>query len=515
MAHFVILCLLHYLRRECILIASPLDQRPEFVQLQLLFELLPLLIGKLFGRFVLCVDSSLVASALDRHFVLCFCAALVALHLLVEGFVLKECDLEFACMSDMLTARRRTTQQVSPWHHRLELTASSRCAMCAQHRDAIHWCSATLRCKQVDMRSATREVANRSAWLRIPFTRGFALCAELDSCWVPFCFNGMWHDAGTHVVVYHATKYSNLHGPTITAPGSHGIFVDRALMTGHNGHLRDYGVFVHSTVGGAAWYVQSSRPQWPKEPMCFIEATAVSLKTVRGGMTGRYCATGIIGQLNRKVEVRALWVLADDANSPQVQTPVSSHWPLHESVLREPVSDTPNIVWGLQVKAAWHYGGSSVELEASGRAREPGYLSFEAGDHLTVLSPPEPGHAGNLYKAYVYAEAEGEGRGWVPRLLLFAGGAYVAMVLCVLTRPHLNGRFSFVKGMQKGRYILEFDGNEVAIKAEQLWIFDDATGLKEMISAGSRDLLRSHPLDGRDLSSAMLAIGLGSLGLRR
>ena len=46
--------------------------------------------------------------------------------------------------------------------------------------------------------------------------------------------------------------------------------------------------------------------------MCFIEVELVSLKKVQGGMKGRYCATGSPGDVNRKVQLRALWIWGRD-----------------------------------------------------------------------------------------------------------------------------------------------------------------------------------------------------------
>ena len=146
-------------------------------------------------------------------------------------------------------------------------------------------------------------------WHRLPFVKHVPcdMHAARDFTW-----EASWYPAGTLATGYHATLYENLFDGCHKAARSSGILNELCLRTGCNGHKGDTGVFVHASPDGASFYVTSSRPQWPSQPMCFIEVELVSLKKVQGGMKGRYCATGSPGDVNRKVQLRALWIWSRD-----------------------------------------------------------------------------------------------------------------------------------------------------------------------------------------------------------
>ena len=90
------------------------------------------------------------------------------------------------------------------------------------------------------------------------------------------------------------------------SPQYAGILNELGLRTAFNGHKGDNGVLFHGIPDGDAFYAKSARPQWPSEPMCFVEVKVVSLNTVNGGMRGSYCATRSPSDLYRKVQLRAL-----------------------------------------------------------------------------------------------------------------------------------------------------------------------------------------------------------------
>ena len=262
----------------------------------------------------------------------------------------------------------------------------------------------------MDVAGIEEKVSNGMLWARIPFKKSVPVDQSLAT---DFTIQGVYYPAGSIVRGYHATKYSNLFSASTFSPSSSGILHELKLRTGTNGHKGDYGVFFHAGTEGAAFYVQSARPQWPSEPMCFIELSCISAKKVKGGMAGRYCATGVPGVSNNKVQLVALWMLGEDVNV-SATLPLAAQMPLTIEKVLAPSPFKP----GLKVMTNWNYTAkekSDKEVDTL----EAGYLEFEADTKLLVLSSPYPGHAGNFYNDYVYAQnIQSSKSGWVPTLLL-------------------------------------------------------------------------------------------------
>ena len=341
-------------------------------------------------------------------------------------------------------------------------------------------------------------VCGGARWWRAPVKDPVPLNAALAT---DFTFQGVWHRAGTAVVGYHATQYAHLLGPAAHAAGGRGILRERAMVSGPSAHRGDYGVFFHASPEGASFYVQSSRPQWPAEPMAFLELEACSLKAVRGGMAGRYCATGVPGQLNQKVRVVALWILEEDM--PRAADPGPAAFPTRPLAELVPTAvPMERSEAGVDAVACWDY--EVIEKTEDLSKPQRGYLHLAAGDRVRALSPAEPGHRGNVFSRYVFAcNLESGQGGWVPTLCLHQVGCGVAAyVFGLASRPELNGRAGRVLGAQRDRLVLQLNGQRVAIKEENLRVVDEA------IEQFSRPQIRMHPDQGGTCSSWALCAWL-------
>ena len=243
-----------------------------------------------------------------------------------------------------------------------------------------------------------------------------------------------------------------------------------SLRTGKNGHNKYHGVFFHAGVDGAAFYVDSPRPQWPQEPMCFLELACTSMKKVKGGMAQRYCATGQPGTINRKVQLVALWVWCEDIQGPAPPPPplppppsVPEKAPKLVLVPRE-VPKPVCLDAGLTVITNWDYTANG-KCETRD-CQEVGYLKFAANTELVVMSPPYPGHAGNFYSEYVFVEMRQSTLcGWVPTLLLHQPGCGdVAILHKLQSRPNLNGIVVDIQRMQGDRFLVQHGAQRIAVK---------------------------------------------------
>ena len=169
------------------------------------------------------------------------------------------------------------------------------------------------------------KVVNGIRWLRVEFPVGTMLPLDMSLA-EDFELEHVWMPRGSIACAYHATKMENMLQGSASSPGSNGILSDAGLFCGINGHAGKTGVFAHEAPVGAAWYVTRSRPQWPAEPMLFLELQANVLRKVKGGMMGRHCIPGDPGTLQRKASLKAMWMLGEDivaASVPRAPAPAS------------------------------------------------------------------------------------------------------------------------------------------------------------------------------------------------
>ena len=336
------------------------------------------------------------------------------------------------------------------------------------------------------------KAVNGQLWARILFKHSMPLDQSLST---GFEMEGKSFPAGSTVPGFHATKYANLFAASEFAQCSSGILHELNLRTGVNGHKGDHGVFFHCAPEGAAFYVQSSRPKWPFEPMCFIELRSLDAKKVKGGMAGRYCATGVPGMINNKVQLLALCMLAEDFRVPAMLPPV-----LQEPCSKEVVPAASPLTSGLKVITNWDYTAKEKTAEDF-NALEAGYLEFKADSELLVMSPSYPGHAGNFYEGYVYAQNIGTSKfGWAPALLLHQVGCGVMGILrCLRSQPQYNGQVVRIVGKQNCRFVVHSDTvGTIAVKEENLVIFDDQAAIAAFTEDGKQKLKRVHPDKGGD-----------------
>lgn len=359
-------------------------------------------------------------------------------------------------------------------------------------------------------------VCNGERWLRITL-RGMVPLDPLEA--EDYEVAGVWMPSGTSSTVFHATRMQHLIGGTHLAPGSGGILSDGGLRAGQNGHGNRYGVFVHEEPQGAAFYVMSSRPQWPSEPMAIVEARALCLRKVKGGMAGRYSVPAAVGQQRRNIAVEALWLLGSDVVTippcPPPRPPTSSSSPPPPPVAPTPPPVSPSmkptrspapLVSGIQGLASWTYSG----IERKGNQIEGGYLKVKAGQRLRALSCAEPGEAHNLFSHYVFAENETSGeRGWMPTLVFHQPGCGVAgFVHGLVGDKSLNGQSGKIVGVNANeRLVLQLPERQVAVRSDNLRIVDG--GLEVFDSR--KVLLKFHPDKGGDADAFQLARWLVNL----
>ena len=304
----------------------------------------------------------------------------------------------------------------------------------------------------------------------------------------------------SQAIGFHATQLRHLFEGAEHAPSSRGILEDGFLLCGKSTHQGRTGVFMHAQPHGAAFYVTSSRPQWPELPMCFLEVRAFKLRVVKGGMKERYYAPGEPGTIQRMVEILALWVLEVDV---EVSTPA----PTPAVGVARPAGPAPVFVSGSHAIVAWEYPAEEVG-ELGGV--ETGYLACVPGEEVAVLSAPENGHRGNLYASYVYAKKiEGEAQGWIPTLILHQPGyGEVALISGLTVREDLNGRSGRIRGVRgSGRMVVDLGDDEVfAIEESKLRIIDG--NVEDFCHR--RCLFRFHPDRGGNEAAFRLAYWLFS-----
>ena len=122
---------------------------------------------------------------------------------------------------------------------------------------------------------------------------------------------------------------------------------------------------------------------------------------------------------------------------------------------------------------------------------EEGYLQFEADTELLVLSPPYPGHAGNFYNNYVYAQNILSSKcGWAPTLLLHElGCGAIGILQHIRSRSQFNNEVVKLVGKQNNRFVvLSNIVEKIAVKENNLVIFDDLTAITDFINSGKEKL---------------------------
>ena len=105
---------------------------------------------------------------------------------------------------------------------------------------------------------------------------------------------------------------------------------------------------------------------------------------------------------------------------------------------------------GLTYRCLHAYGGIEHSKDGS-MTLEGGYLVLSMGDQVKILCGEEPGHEGNTFLNYVFAESGGL-QGWVPSLLLGPASATVplrwALIHDLQTASHRNGQVLPIVGRQ-------------------------------------------------------------------
>ena len=339
-------------------------------------------------------------------------------------------------------------------------------------------------------------VVNGEAYLRFECSLGpdFAPC--------PQHFKGPagWQSPGELATLYHATTLAAMDGPSRWAPRSRGIRQDDGMVTSLNGHSGRYGVFGHGTAQVA--HMCRDPQDWRS---CFLELRCNYVFVVPSGMRARYVAPGAPGEVNRHCRVAAIWLLQDAARLVLCQPPAQPPVEPKEEPAAEPAA------WNAAGSCAvvWSYAGT--EHTAEGR-QELGYLAVTEGETVEVLSQPHPGHAGNLFAAYVFASGKA-GRGWLPTLLLGPAGPRHAVRRWALVHglrsprgSELNGRiFEVTAERSDGRWLLTEGDEAIAVRPAQYHLFFTAEAV-DLPGRHKKLLLRGHPDKGGDRSIFDLAM---------
>ena len=148
---------------------------------------------------------------------------------------------------------------------------------------------------------------------------------------------------------------------------------------------------------------------------------------------------------------------------------------------------------------------SGLERDPTG-AREGGYLHFERGTMLRVLSAPFPGHEGNVFCSYVFAEFTKDAwqQGWVPTALLHQMGRRSAHAFTHgLQNAALNDMHMRPFAKQFDRTVVaSAAGSKFAVKVENLVFVDWDTDLQHLLQR--RMLLKLHPDKGGEAELFLL-----------
>ena len=300
-----------------------------------------------------------------------------------------------------------------------------------------------------------------------------------DPCPQHFKGPGGWQSPGNTAVIYHATDLEVLW---------QGVVPDGGLWTPHYGHAGRFGVFGHGQPGTAYCCLGSARTE------CFFELTCNFVRSMRGGMHNWYFAPGAPNMLNKHCKLSAVW--APEASIMPMLLGAEAPCPPPP-----PPQDPWNCCAGETGKVAWTYQGR--ELNERRRDREHGYLTAVKGEEVKALSDPAPGHAGNMFREYVFAEALQTGhQGWFPTALLnparacekWPGWALVTGLKSPKGRG-MNGHVLPVEGRrQDGRLLLRSPSGLAAVSQQNCHVFSSA----EMAEPGLRKrlLLRGHPDKG-------------------
>eukprot|EP00435_Cladocopium_sp_Y103_P059808 s670_g21.t1 len=231
---------------------------------------------------------------------------------------------------------------------------------------------------------------------------------SLDPCPGHFKSPDGWKCPGEVACIYHCTDLRVLTQPGGFCTGSRGILNDKALYTSSNGHLGRFGVFGHGSTQQA--YMCLGR-----EPTaCFLELEANYLLVVQSGMRNRWVAPGTPRTPNRHCRLKAVWIRAPAYDTASPFPPMPPSPPPEGPASTSPPPASPP-VQGLSYRCLHAYGG--IEHCSESMTLESGYLALGVGDQVQILSKEEPGHEGNTFLNYVFAECRDQ-KGWVPSLLL-------------------------------------------------------------------------------------------------
>ena len=262
-----------------------------------------------------------------------------------------------------------------------------------------------------------------------------------------------------------------------------------------NGILADFafygGTHTHCKKSGTNFYLHFQLAHMYLEPGEVIVQLWVSESTkLTGGQWGRYCSTCAAGIRNDKVSIAGIHI-------PTALLAVRVHPPpppAHPLVMESFTPTTP-LERHSQAIASWPYSGQ--ECAESKQGFEHGYLPLRIGEHLTILSGAEAGHATNSFPWYIYCKNSTGSRGWVPQLLLHRHGHGSFGVISGLGRhKELNDSIVRVLGRRgDGRVVANTkDMRIIAVPlANVVCILDFKEDVEQIQQKGRSGLKFAHP----------------------
>ena len=142
------------------------------------------------------------------------------------------------------------------------------------------------------------------------------------------------------------------------------------------------------------------------------------------------------------------------------------------------------------MQTAWPYAG--LERDAEGIELEGGYLPAKCAASIKVLSETYPGHAGNIFSKYIYAELlSTETRGWFPVALLAPCGPCAWALVHSEHGKRVNGTMMQVMDWQPDKLLLQkLCGSQILVSKHKCHVF----ATPQLAEAGMRKrlLLRGH-----------------------
>ena len=262
-----------------------------------------------------------------------------------------------------------------------------------------------------------------------------------------------------------------------------GLLADFAFYGGTHSHCKKVGTNFYLHFQLAHMYLE------PDEVLIQLWVSESSKLT--RGQWGRYCSTCDAGIRNDKVSIAGIHVpvslLAARVPQPPPRVP-----PPPRLV---PFTPTTPLEKNSQAIASWLYSGK--ECAESKQGYEDGYLPLHSGEHLTILSGAEAGHATNSFPWYVYCKNSKGSCGWVPQLLLHRHGhGSFGVISGLVCRKELNDTVVRLLGRRgDGRVVATTkDKRIIAVPlAGVVCILDFEEDVEQIQQKGRGGLRFAHP----------------------